>query len=154
MIMKRWLPITAFGLVLLVAVLYLAGEIYKSIDYRERFMGMHGSLTHTEETFVEMEGEHRYYSVSLGNDRDISVKGHLKVPAVPGKRYPAFLILGGLRTGRKTLDYIHNTRNVILLALDYPYEGKTSRMSVVEFVSSLLDNVSGLVQLGYMPVRL
>ncbi len=137
MTVNRWILIVAFGLVLLLVVLYIAGETYKSIDYRERFAEMHGSLAHVEETFVEMEGEHRYFSVSLRNDHDIAVKGYLKVPAETGELYPAFLVLGGLRTGRKTLDYIHNTRKVILLALDYPYEGKTSRMSVYEFVSTI-----------------
>lgn len=126
-----------FGLVLLVLAFYFAGETYRSIDYRERFAGMHGTLAEVEESFVEMQGEHRFFLVSLRNTRGISVKGYLKVPAGTGGRYPAFLILGGLRTGRKTLDYIHITRGVVLLALDYPYEGKTSRLSVYEFVSSI-----------------
>jgi dipeptidyl aminopeptidase/acylaminoacyl peptidase len=135
--MKRALRIGAFALLLVAVMLYVGGEIYKSIDYRERFAAMHGSLAAVQESFVEELKGHRYFSVSLKNDHGISVEGYLKVPAEDSGRYPAFLILGGLRTGRNTLDYVHNTRNMVMLALDYPYEGKMSRMSVAEFISSI-----------------
>ena len=47
------------------------------------------------------------------------------------------VILGGVRTGRRTIDYLRGTRGVVLLALDYPYEGKKEKLSVREFLGSI-----------------
>jgi hypothetical protein len=117
--------------------LYIAGEIYRRADYRERFKRMHGTLADVEESFVENAEGHDLYSVRLQGDTGIRVTGFMKVPADTSGPFPSLLILGGLRTGRRTLDYIHNTRGVILLALDYPYEGKRTQMSAGEFLSSI-----------------
>ena len=44
------------------------------------------------------------------------------------------LMLGGLRTGRQVVDYIENTRDVVLVALDYPYAGNKGDQSIREFL--------------------
>lgn len=61
----------------------------------------------------------------------------MRVPKDTSERYPALLLLGGFRTGRRSIDYIPPTREVILFALDYPYEGKKSGLTVWEFVTAL-----------------
>jgi predicted esterase len=131
------LTITALSITILLLAVYITGEIYRSIDYRERFLERRGRLVETEEYFVEESRGHRFFEITLESSTGIRTNGFLKVPAIGGSLRPAFLILGGLRTGRKTLEYIHNTSGVIMLALDYPYDGKTSRMSTWEFIRSV-----------------
>jgi dienelactone hydrolase len=42
------------------------------------------------------------------------------------QRYPAIILLGGKATGKYAIDYAFNINNVIILALDYPYEPRES----------------------------
>ena len=133
---RRVLLIIA-GIVLSQIFVYVAGEWYRRIDYSGRFLDLYGTPVSTNIAFREELDNHRLYSVHLANDRGVNVDGYLKVPDGDREQYPALLLLGGVRTGRQTIDYIRNTQGVVLLALDYPYEGKTSRMSAVEFVSAI-----------------
>jgi dienelactone hydrolase len=131
---NRWKTIVILGLVLPHVALYAAGEWYRTRDYSEPFVEMHGRLAEADVNLIDEDGGHRLFEVRLKNDGDIVVTGYLKVPADAGGRRPALLILGGVRTGKRTLDYIHNTRGVVLLALDYPYQGKKSGLGVSEFL--------------------
>ena len=135
--MKHPLIITVLSISILLLAAYIAGEIYRSIDYRERFLKRRGRLVETGEHFAGESGGHRLFEITLESSTGIRTNGFLKVPAEGGRLRPAFLILGGLRTGRKTLDYISNTKGIVMLALDYPYEGKTGRMSAWEFIRSV-----------------
>ena len=114
--------------------LFAGGEIYRRVDYTGRFAELHGDLTGVRETLVEEAEGHRLYEVSIGNSQGIRTTGFMKIPAEPEGRCPALLILGGLRTGRKNIEYIHGTRGIVLLALDYPYGGKITEMSAWEFI--------------------
>jgi fermentation-respiration switch protein FrsA (DUF1100 family) len=124
-------------LLLLLVALYLAGEAYRSKDYRDRFLEMKGALIGAVDSLVEEGGDHDLFSLSLENDRGISVTGYLKVPSKGNGSFPALVVLGGLRTGRRTIEYLDNTRGMILLTLDYPYEGKRERLGTAEFISSI-----------------
>ena len=135
--MKRRLIISVLSIAILLLAVYITGEIYRSIDYSERFLERRGTLVETSEYFVGESEDHRLFEVTIESSTGIKSNGFLKAPAEEGGLRPAFLILGGLRTGRKTLEYIHNTRGIVLLALDYPYEGKTSRMNTLEFIRSV-----------------
>ena len=134
--MKRRLTITFLSIVILLLAVYIAGEIYRARDWSERFMERKGDLARSEERLAGEDGAHLHFDVTLESSTGISVNGFLKTPSGGGP-HPAFLILGGVRTGRKTLEYIGYTRGIVMLALDYPYEGKTSRMSVGEFLGSV-----------------
>jgi hypothetical protein len=135
--MKRAIVIMILSIAILLLAVYITGEIYRSIDYTERFLERRGRLVKTAEHLVGESGGHRLFEITLESSTGIRTDGFLKVPTEGGSLRPAFLILGGLRTGRKTLEYIHNTRGIVLLALDYPYDGKTSRMSTLEFIGSV-----------------
>jgi hypothetical protein len=134
--MRKALTISFLSTVILILAVYISGEIYRSLDYRERFAERKGALVESEERFAGGNGGHMEFEVTLRSSTGIRAKGFLRSPAGNGL-YPAFLILGGVRTGRKTLEYIGGTRDIVMLALDYPYEGKTSRMSTWEFIRSV-----------------
>jgi dienelactone hydrolase len=135
---NRWVLVIGACLVGIPFATYLTGERYRTIDYRDRFIEMRGRLSAAEETIVESAGGHRLLAVTLENDRGIAVKGYLKVPDdSAAARHPALLLLGGVRTGRNTIDYIDNTRGVVLFAFDYPYEGKKERFDPGEFLLAI-----------------
>ncbi len=134
LMMKKKILIILAVVALLSLVIFTSGEIYRRIDYRDRFVELHGPFTEVRETFAgELEG-HRLYELSLETSNGISTKGFLKVPAEASGRYPAFLILGGLRTGRNNIEYIHGTSGIVFLALDYPYRGNIAKQSAWEFI--------------------
>lgn len=124
-------------LALLTLGIYLGGEAYCRRDFRDHLRSLRGNLDQVQETHLDSIAGHVISEVRLRDDRELSVIGHLKVPTDAEARHPALLILGGVRTGRRTLDYLDETRGVVLFALDYPYEGKRSGLSTWEFLSSL-----------------
>ena len=125
------------GFCVFIAAVYATGEWYRRIDYREKFVAMRGKLASVETSPAELRGGHSILSVSLQNDRNILLSASLRVPDGKGKRYPAIVILGGVVTGRRTIDYLDSTDDIVLLALDYPYEGKREKLGVLEFAKSL-----------------
>jgi len=133
----RVLIITFLSIVTLILAVYITGEIYRSFDHRDDFLERRGALVESEERLAGESGGHLLFDVTLESSTGIRSAGFLKVPAEDGALHPAFLILGGLRTGRNTLEYISNTRGIVMLALDYPYEGKTERMGTWEFMGSV-----------------
>jgi dienelactone hydrolase len=98
---------------------------------------MRGALTLVDTTSSERRDGYQFHTLSLGNDRGVVTTAGLKTPAVSGRRHPALVILGGLRTGSRTIEYLGDTGAMVLLALDYPYEGKRERLSAREFVAAL-----------------
>ena len=136
-VMKRALVITVLSIAILILAVYITGEIYRSFDYREKFLERRGRLVETSELLVGESEDHLLFEITLESSTGIRTDGFLKAPSEDGALHPAFLILGGLRTGRKTLEYVHSTQGIVLLAIDYPYEGKTGRMSVWEFIRSV-----------------
>jgi hypothetical protein len=134
---KRILIISALSITILILAIYITGEIYRSFDHREKFLERRGTLQKSEEQFVSESSGHRLFEITLESSTGIKTNGFLKTPSDDGSLHPAFLILGGLRTGRKTLEYISNTQGIVMLALDYPYLGKTSRLGVWEFIRSV-----------------
>lgn len=125
------------GLCVFVAAVYVAGEWYRRGDYREKFGVMRGKLTAVEVAVHEQRNGHLVQSVELRSDGGIAVSACLKAPAGDDERHPALVILGGLRTGRRTIDYLDRTSGIILLALDYPYKGKKEKLNALELAGSL-----------------
>jgi len=141
----RLVLIVVLGSVLPLVAVIIAAEAYRARDYRSHFVERHGSPAVFYEEVIEDNDGHKVLLVRLENDRGIVVQGYAKVPkstsdteaTSAGGRHPAFILLGGVRTGKRSLEYIDVTRNIVLLALDYPYEGKKSDLSAIEFMGSI-----------------
>jgi dienelactone hydrolase len=125
------------GFLLLLLGLFGAGQWYKSRDFRAHFAELHGRLMSADVAFEEETPAHRRYSVRLDNGEGLAVDGAILVPVEVSGRCPALVVLGGLRTGRRTTDYLHDTRGVVLLALDYPYRGKKQDLTAWQFLGSI-----------------
>jgi hypothetical protein len=112
-------------------------EIYRRQDFSVEFAERKGRLVEAEEVPVSEARDGRIYRVRLLNNRGLAVHAGLRLPESGDGPFPAFLILGGLRTGSRVIEMLADVGDVVLLALDYPYEGKKSHLSVLEFITAL-----------------
>lgn len=142
----RWLLLVVLLLLGLAAIVYFSVERLCNSSDRQRFLDLRGEFLHSEESVIETTDDDKILKVILEDSRELQVIGHLKAPAPPTGRHPAFLLLGGVRTGRHSIDYIPPTQGVVLFALDYPYEGKKSGLSVWEFVTALPAMRRGIIR--------
>jgi hypothetical protein len=94
-----------------------------SRDYTHYFHLRHGSLAE----IVERRDSTAMKSwITLRNSDGFKVECGLLIPKNSSKRYPAVILLGGKATGKFAVDYAFDIDNVIILALDYPYEPRES----------------------------
>jgi dienelactone hydrolase len=117
----------------LATVAFVAGEILQSRDYLQYFIKHKGDLVSVEESTLEVDLHAATYRLTLFDDHDRTVDCHLRVPSSAKAPYPVILILGGVRTGKQTLDYLGKP-DAILLALDYPYRGPKRGLSYSKFL--------------------
>ena len=133
------LLITLSALLAMVVIVYAALEIYRDQDQLSYFVDLKGEIASLRETVLEESPTHSLLQIDLRDDRGLEVVGYLKLPISDEGLFPALVALGGVRTGKNVLDYVEDTRGIAVLALDYPYDGKKSGLSVREFISKIPD---------------
>ena len=154
----RRIVVSAACLVLAGAIVYALGEAAKARDWLPRFIARRAALASVSETVLETGPGRTLVHVALVDGEGIEVEGHLRVPDGGTAPRPALLVLGGVRTGRRTVDFVGDSGNWLVLALDYPYRGKKRGLSRGEFVAALpamrramLDTVpAGRLALDYL----
>lgn len=140
------------------AILFFWGERYADRDFLPWFQDRKAELASVSETVLESTPSGTVLQVRLTDDRGLEIEGHLRVPPGGGQPHPALLILGGVRTGKRTVDYLGDTGDWMVLALDYPYHGPRSGLSRREFLAALpamrramLDTVpAGMLAVDYL----
>ncbi len=136
--LKRRISAILAALFLVSVFIGVSSWIYRKRDYTAHFQMHKGKLTGFELVPLERRSGSMLYDLELANDRSLIVRGSLSVPITgDGGTFPALVLLGGLRTGKHVLDYVGEMEGAVLLALDYPYEGKKSRMGAWEFLWKL-----------------
>jgi dienelactone hydrolase len=135
--LRRRLLAISLTLLLLILCIHTGSWIYCQRDYSTHFKSQKGEITSVREAPLALQSGSALAEIELLNDRGLTVRGYISVPTSRNGPFPVLLMLGGLRTGKHVLDYIGEMENAILLALDYPYEGKKSKMGVGEFLSNL-----------------
>lgn len=114
--------------VALIAVTAIATALsaYRRHDYRPRFARVAGELvTVRDSTGIgwARDGK-RLTEVTLVSDTGFEVRARVRAVGNPvGERYPAAILLGGYKTGRKSVDIPAETGNLVLLSIEYPYAG-------------------------------
>jgi pimeloyl-ACP methyl ester carboxylesterase len=116
------------GLILLAAafVLVVALWRYQTRDYRPVFSRSAGELVQVRDStdFGRAEDGKQLTEVTLVSDTGLEVRVRVRALGErTGIRYPAALLVGGMRTGRKTVDVPLKTENLVLASVDYPYDG-------------------------------
>lgn len=145
-------------LAVIVAGAWLLGEAFKTRDYVPYFQHRRSDLASVSETVLDETAGYSVVHVALRSELGIEVEGHVRAPISRSRSHPALVILGGVRTGRRTVEYLGDTGDWLVLALDYPYRGKKSGLSRSEFLAALpamrravLDTVpAGMLALDYL----
>jgi hypothetical protein len=143
------------------ATVYAVGEWYKGRDYLPHFIERKGELVRADENLIVEEPGFRLFDITFEDSNGVEVIAHLKVPRRGGSSHPVMITLGGTDAGRETIEYLGDTTNWMILALDYPYRGPTDDLSHWQFVSivpqarrALMDTVpAGMMVLDYLHGR-
>jgi dienelactone hydrolase len=91
-------------------------------DYSNYFAERKGTLIRHEFDTVSSDSLFEKSFVTLQSSTGLSVECGMLIPVQKGKRHPAVILIGGKATGKHAIDYAVDTRNIILIAPDYPYE--------------------------------
>lgn len=118
----------------LIAVAYIGLTHYRTRDYLPYFREHKGRLVSSVESPPEARGDGAIHRVTLKNDRGLEVDAFVKIPRASAAPRAAIVTLGGLRGGVRALEYVEDTGNFIVLAMDYPFEGQRSGLSTWEIL--------------------
>jgi dienelactone hydrolase len=116
----RWI----FSIVFLpVIFLCIIAAISSLREYSGYFQTRRGVLSDIRQS---NDSSHTKYWITLRNTDGFTVECGLLLPRAVGKRFPLLVLLGGKATGKYAIDYALDIDNIIILALDYPYEPRES----------------------------
>ena len=119
---RAGLLIALGGLVVLVFGL----RAYAGRDYRDVFARTAGELIAVRDSVsVGWAADGKAIAdVTLVSDTGFEVRVRIRAPVTPGnERYPGAMLVAGYQTGRKSADIPKDTGNLVLAAVDYPYDG-------------------------------
>ena len=129
---KKRIRRLAFGLAV-IGVLIVAGYMgvahYRARDYLSYFREHKGRLVSSVESPLEPRGDGTLHRVTLQDDRGLKVDAFVKIPRASAAPRAAIVTLGGLKGGVHALEFVEDTGDFIVLAMDYPFAGPRSRLS-------------------------
>lgn len=113
--------------VLIAAAAVVAALVaYRNQDYRPRFARAAGELVAVRDStgYGAAKDGKQLTEVTLVSDTGLEIRARVRADGAPsGERYPAAILLGGYKTGRKAVDIPVRTGNLVLLSIEYPYDG-------------------------------
>ena len=113
----------------LLFITFLVGFIiffFSFKDYSHYFQSAHGTRSSISIQLYACDKSTQKLWLTINADNEFSVKAGLLTPRDSSKRYPAIILLGGKATGKYAVNYALNIDNIVILALDYPYEPRES----------------------------
>jgi dienelactone hydrolase len=132
----RFLKRIAQVLLVLLGILLIGAWYLYTKDYRDYFLTTKGKLTEVREKVATGSPRFKKSWLTLMNDRNFAVECGLLVPRGEPQRYPAIILLGGKATGKYAIDYALDIPDIILIAVDYPYEPRES-YTIPQFLSDV-----------------
>jgi len=120
-------------LLVIVGVLLTSAWYVYLKDYASDFLSRKGELLEVRE---QPAGEDSIFArswITLRSSSGMVVECGMLRPIGGRTRSPAIIVLGGKVTGKHAIDYAQGISDVILVAVDYPYEPRAS-YSAMEFL--------------------
>ncbi len=74
-------------------------------------------------TFIEEGATTRTFDFLLHSTKEDSISGRIRIPKAQGS-FPAALLCVGIETGKEVIAMIEGHDSVLLMAVDYPFEGE------------------------------
>jgi dienelactone hydrolase len=137
---RKWtrrLAVSLAVIAVLIIAVYVGVARYRARDYLSHFRERKGHLVSVAESPPEPHGSGVIHRVTLQSDKGLKVDAVLKIPQGSSPPRAAIIILGGLRSGVHALEYVEDTGDLVVLAMDFPYEGKRSGLSTWEFLRQI-----------------
>ncbi|MCP4725088.1 MAG: prolyl oligopeptidase family serine peptidase [bacterium] len=123
-----------------VFVLCLIFTIYlRSIDPDERLLKNYSGIISTDILNSVSTEKGITYDLHLKGEKIPLIKCVVRVPA-GDKPLPLMIILGGVERGRDVINLVADVdlaSKFIFASFDYPYDGKMSKLSVIEFLTAV-----------------
>lgn len=91
-------------------------------NLRSGFLDRKGDVDSMKLEQVAHSGVTTSFSFALYSSEDDSLKGQIRFPKGSGP-FPAALLCVGIETGKEVIEMIEGQDSVILMAVDYPFEG-------------------------------
>lgn len=91
-------------------------------NFRDGFLDRKGEIISVTLEPIEEAPLTRTFDFKLHSDADDSLTGRIRFPRGNGP-FPAALLCVGIETGREVIEMIEGQESVILMAIDYPFEG-------------------------------
>ncbi len=120
--------IRTFGWLLLIGMFLVlpAALWYSFADFRPALHARAGTLVCATETPVSSDSVCRSFWLELTATSGFRAEAGLLIPSNPPTPLPAVILLGGKATGKHAIDYVLDRTDMIVLALDYPYNPRPS----------------------------
>jgi hypothetical protein len=119
----KWILGTLLFLAFLLCIFIL---FFSFKDYSRYFRSTRGIQTSISIQQYACDALTQKSWLTITADNGFNVQAGLLAPRDSSKRYPAIILLGGKATGKYAVNYALNIDNVVILALDYPYEPRES----------------------------
>jgi dienelactone hydrolase len=120
--MSQFIRYALFAFLLLLAILG-SWLVYLSVDdYSSKFIAQKGTLLDVRLLPAEESARSRKSWLTLTNTNGLRVECGVLTPQDSSRRSPAIVLLGGKTTGKNAIDYADGIEDVIIVALDYPFE--------------------------------
>ncbi|MCC5861694.1 MAG: hypothetical protein JJT93_07265 [Gammaproteobacteria bacterium] len=94
---------------------------------------------------VQETGRYTSQGVRLVADTGLTVDLRVLRPSEDNGPLPLMVVLGGHRTGQDAVDLVGDPGNVVVAALDYPYDGPTRIRNLRQFIPALRLMQQGLL---------
>lgn len=112
-----------------------------------------GMLREVHVADVESSATTRTQDFSLINDRGDTVRGSLRLPRTEGGRFPVAFLVVGIETGKEVVTMIEGYDSVIVVGVDYPFEGSVNGAGPYDFAGwNAVKTVFALRETGFKTV--
>ena len=121
--MRRWLTRLLVATVTAVATCVGWWIWYSKRDYAALFLQRKGRLETEQPTVERVTEKTTLTKIELTSDSGLRAEARLRVPKRAGK-FPGVLLAVGLETGERVLDLVAERDDMVMLAVDYGWEGE------------------------------
>lgn len=90
---------------------------------QDEFFNRKGNLIQVQTHPIDSNGNLITYDLLLVNNFNDTVKGKIRQPNLPGKKFPIAFLIVGIETGKEVVHMIEELDSVIIIGIDYPYKG-------------------------------
>ena len=132
----RWCRRVVYVLAVLAAAVSLLGWHFYARDYGPFFSERKGQLNETRTSPGRFDSAFARSWLTLTSTSGMRVDCGMLKPRRATGRLPAIILLGGKATGKYAIDYVPDIQDIIVVAVDYPYEPRSS-YTLGEFLSDV-----------------